>query len=330
MNKNQLLSLLYQQEGNYISGESMSQTLGVSRSAIWKQISQLREAGYLIESAPHKGYCLRSNPLQVESVKLAQILGDAPLGSTLIYTPTIDSTNTEVKRLASQNAPHGLLVIANEQTAGRGRQGRSFHSPSGQGLYLSLLLRPQLPHSDITNITAWVAVALCRGISQCCGVDLGIKWVNDLVWGNKKVCGILTELTLESETNFVEYVVIGIGINLRQSLEDFPEELRDTAISLETILGKSVNSTALCGAILKELNQMYSSFPQEKNSYLEEYRKLCITLDKDIQVLKGDSRRHAKALDIDNDFCLVVRYNPQETEHLSSGEVSVRGMYGYL
>lgn len=330
MGKEDILKLLYEKEGEYVSGESMSQQLGVSRSAVWKQISNLRKKGYEIDSITQKGYCLKQSPFGLEKEKLAKLLGNSLLGQQLICYNSIDSTNTEVKRLANEGAAEGLVVTAEQQTAGRGRRGRSFHSPSHQGLYFSILLRPPCSSQEISNLTAWVAVAVCRGISRLTSLELGIKWTNDIVWNKKKISGILTELTLESGSDFVEYVVVGVGVNVSQEKEDFPTELQDIASSLQQALGKSLDRNQLCASILLELNAMYSQFPDNKQDYLEEYRKYCISLNQPIQVLKGELRRGGTALEIDEEFRLLVEYDNGEKEALSTGEVSVRGLYGYV
>lgn len=332
MNLKDLLSLLYQQEGAHISGEQMSQQLGVSRTAIWKGISSLRKEGYLIESSTKKGYCLRSSPFPLEKEKILPHIQGQLLGREFQYFHSIDSTNTQVKREALLGAAEGLCVVSSQQTAGRGRRGRSFHSPAGLGVYFSLLLRPTLPLSQLMELTPWVAVAVCQAISQCCGIAPQIKWTNDIVWEGKKLCGILTELGLESDSDSLDYVVVGIGTNLSHKKEDFPEEVAEIAVSLEQILGKPVDHNQFCVALLQSLEKMYQGFPQEKAHYLKEYRAACLSTDREVLVLRGDDSRPAFASHVDEEFRLCVRYldGAQETASLSTGEVSVRGTCGYV
>lgn len=330
MTQDKLLHLLFASEGEYVSGEEMSTVLGVSRSAVWKGISSLRSAGYVIDSKPNRGYCLFKSPYGMESAKLSQLLKGDLFGSQISCVASIDSTNSEVKRQATQGVEEGLLVVADHQTAGRGRRGREFHSPAGQGLYFSMLLRPSGTYEEWMDFTAWVAVALCRGIASFCGISPEIKWTNDIVWQGKKLCGILTELALESESNFVEYVVLGVGVNVQQQERDFPEELQDIATSLGLATGREVNRAALCAHLVMCISQMYSCFPREKQAYLQDYRKYCVTIGKEVQVLFGEERRCGRAVDIDDNFRLLVDYQGGERGVLSTGEVSVRGMYGYI
>lgn len=331
MANDDVLRILLEQEGAYLSGESISNQLGVSRSAVWKSISILRNQGYHIASTPNKGYALQATPDRLIQAQLQQLLHQPQgVGCQLICLEEVDSTNTHLNQLALQGAPHGTVVTAETQTAGRGRRGRSFHSPQGTGLYCSTLLRPSCSSAEIANLTAWVAVALSDAIAQCCNLQPEIKWTNDLVLQGKKICGILTELGLESESDSVDYVVVGCGINVNQTKADFPQEIQSMATSLAEVAGKPIQRTPLCAAILTALNQMFLDFPTEKETYLNKYRNRCITLGKEIQVTQGSTHYQAIAQEIDQDFRLVVQDTQGETRVLSTGEVSVRGMYGYI
>lgn len=330
MSRETILSLLLAHQEDYLSGEAMSQQLGISRAAVWKAIETLRQEGYVITSAPNRGYRLDSAPDRIREGELSGHLSGCSLGSHLLCLDVIDSTNTECKRQAMAGAPHGLAVLSEEQTGGRGRLGRSFQSPKGCGLYLSLLLRPNLPPQEDVDFTAWVAVAVCDGIEAACGVRPQIKWTNDIVLGGKKLCGILTELGLESETNSLQYLVTGIGINVNHTPEDFDEEVRSIATSLSMYLGKPVRRAALAVEILKALDRMYAGFPHNKQEYLGRYRSDCLTVGKDVQLITPVSRQEARALSIDDEFRLVVELPDGTQKALSAGEVSVRGMYGYV
>ena len=330
MSREKVLSLLLEQGDAYVSGEDMSRRLGISRAGVWKAIQALRGEGYEIDSAPNRGYRLLSAPDRVREGELAGPLAGCLVGSSLACLDVIDSTNTECKRRAMAGAPEGLVVIAEEQTGGRGRRGRSFQSPRGAGLYLSALLRPRLEPEEVTDFTAWTAVAVCDGIQAACGVRPRIKWTNDIVMNGKKLVGILTELGLESETNALDYLVSGIGINVNQRPEDFSPDIRDMAASLAMVLGHPVRRTQLAAQVIRALDRMYRSFPKEKERYLEQYRADCLTPGNQVQLITPASRQEARALAIDDDFRLVVELPDGTRKALSSGEVSVRGMYGYV
>ena len=330
MSREKVLSLLLEQGGGYVSGEEMSRRLGISRAGVWKAVQALREEGYEIGSAPNRGYCLLSAPDRLREGELAGPLSGCLVGSTLVCLDTIDSTNTECKRRAVAGAPEGLVVTAEEQTGGRGRRGRSFQSPRGGGLYLSALLRPRLEPAEVTDLTAWVAVAVCDGIQAACGIRPRIKWTNDLVLNGKKLAGILTELGLESETNSLDYLVPGVGINVNQQPEDFDPELRSMATSLAMELGRPVRRAELAAQVIRALDRMYAGFPDNKQEYLDKYRADCLTPGNQVQLITPSSRQEARAIAVDDDFRLVVELPDGTRKALSAGEVSVRGMYGYV
>lgn len=308
----------------------MSRALGVSRAAVWKAIEALRQEGYEIASAPNRGYRLESAPDRVREGELSGPLSGCLVGRRLLCLDTIDSTNTECKRRAVSGEAEGLVVMAEEQTGGRGRLGRSFQSPRGCGLYLSVLLRPRLEPQEAADFTAWVAVAVCDGVEACCGVRPQIKWTNDIVLNGKKLCGILTELGLESETNSLDYLVTGIGINTNQRREDFAPEIRDMATSLSLELGRPVRRVELARHVIQALDRMYQNFPENKAAYLDRYRQDCLTTGRPVQLITPTQRREAQAVEIDGQFRLVVEFPDGSREALMAGEVSVRGMYGYV
>ena len=330
MSREKVLSLLLEQGGQYVSGEAMSRTLGISRAAVWKAIEALRQEGYVIQSAPNRGYCLEAAPDRVREGELSGPLEGCRVGGRLLCLETVDSTNTEAKRRAMAGAPDGLVILSEEQTGGRGRRGRAFQSPKGKGLYLTALLRPKLEPSQVADFTAWVAVAVCDGVEAACGLRPRIKWTNDLVLGGKKLCGILTELGLESESNTLDYLITGIGINVNHAPEDFDEEVRPIATSLAQALGRPVRRSQLAVEIIRALDRMYAQFPQNKEAYLAKYRSDCLTPGHPVQLITPASREEAFAVAIDDDFRLVVEYPDGRRAALSSGEVSVRGMYGYV
>lgn len=330
MSREKVLALLTEKRGAALSGEAMSRELGISRAAVWKAVEALRQEGYVIASAPNRGYCLQSAPDRLREGELSGPLTDCHLGHPLLCFECIDSTNTECKRRAMAGAPDGLVAVAEEQTGGKGRKGRAFLSPKGKGLYLSALLRPELSPAEVTDITAWVAVAVCDGIQASCGVRPRIKWTNDLVLNGKKLCGILTEIALEGESHALDYLVPGIGINVSQTPEDFGPELAATATSLSYELGRPVRRADLAVQVIKALDRMYAGFPRNRQEYLDKYRADCLTPGNQVQLITPTSRREAYAVEIDDQFRLVVEFPDGTRQALSAGEVSVRGMYGYV
>ena len=330
MSRERVLSLLRESGEEYLSGEAMSRRLGISRAAVWKAIEALRQEGYEIASAPNRGYRLQAAPDRLREGELAGPLSGCMVGRELLCLDTVDSTNTECKRWAMAGAPEGLVVTADEQTGGRGRLGRSFQSPRGCGLYLSALFRPRLEPARVADFTAWAAVAVCDGIEAACGLRPRIKWTNDIILGGRKLVGILTELGLESESNALEYLVTGIGVNVNHRPEDFTPEIRDMATSLLQQLGRPVLRTQLAVQIIRALDRMYAGFPENKGEYLAKYRADCLTPGNQVQLITPVSRQEARALEIDDQFRLVVELPDGSRKALSAGEVSVRGMYGYV
>ena len=275
MLRDEVLALLKAREGKPLSGEEMSRALGVSRAAVWKAMESLRDEGYVISSAPRRGYAL-------------------------------------------------------EQTGGRGRRGRSFVSPAGQGLYLSVLLRPRCPLEEVSTLTAWTAVAVCNAVERVCGVRPGIKWPNDVILDGRKLCGILTELELEAETAALRHVVVGVGINLTQTAADFGPEVAPVAVSLAQALGRAPRRAEMAAAVLAALDELYAAFPAERAAWLERYRADCLTLGRTVRLLRAGEEEEAFAEAVDDAFALVVRRADGSREAVSSGEVSVRGLLGYV
>ena len=244
-----------------------------------------------------------------------------PWKEQLRWYDTIDSTNTEAKRLAKAGAPQGTVLIADLQTAGRGRMGRQFASAQGAGVYLSVLLRPQCPPEQLMHLTCAVGTAMCDAVEVVTGIRPGIKWINDLVLEGRKLGGILTELSVDTATGLTEYAVIGIGINCNR--KHFPAELQDIATSL------CVDRAALAGAMIDALYSMNSRL-FEKEAVMARYQKDCITLGKAVNVHRTDCILRGQAVDLDANGGLIVTLDSGNTVTVSAGEVSVRGLYGYL
>ena len=253
-----------------------------------------------------------------------------PWQDSLLWFPSIDSTNTRARELATQGAPHGTVLIADHQTGGRGRRGRSFHSPAGAGIYMSMILRPNCPPEKLMHLTCATAVAMCDAVETACGIRPSIKWTNDLVCGKQKIAGILTELG-PIQRGTVSYAVIGIGINCCQAESDFPEDIRSMAGSLHSITGKPIDRAVVAAAMTDALYRMDETLLDKKEQMLSRYRADCITLGREISVVKADgTARHGTALDIDPEGALIAQFSDGPTETVNSGEVSIRGMYGYV
>ena len=249
------------------------------------------------------------------------------IGKKVLWLEETDSTNLVCRRMAAEGEQEGLVVLAREQTAGRGRRGRNFQSTKDLGMYLSVLLRPKQDMEVLSNLTAWVAVAVCEGVERACGVRPEIKWINDIILKGKKLGGILTELGLAQGK--IDHVVVGIGLNVNHVREDFEPELRDMATSLAQDGENLPSLPELAAHIVLALEEMYTGFPKNKGVYLEKYRAGCITTGKRVQLITPASREEGESLYIDDDFHLVVRMDDGSERTVSAGEVSVRGMYGY-
>ena len=330
MEQKAVLSLLQEAGDTYLSGEEMSKTLGVTRAAVWKQIARLREKGYEIEASTRLGYRLKSQPEPLERERVLEYLGEHPWKDTVQVLDSVDSTNNYLKLLGDQGAPEGTVAMADEQTGGRGRQGRSFASPKGVGLYYSLLLRPRCAPNQVSHTTIMVAVAVCDAIEAVCGVRPGIKWTNDIILNGKKLVGILTEMSVEWESASLQYLVTGIGVNCNHKLTDFPEAVQPMATSLALELGHPIDRCALAAELTRALHRVSRELLTEKEKWLDQYRRDCITLGRQVQVIRGEKRRTGLATGIDDNGGLIVRYDDGETGVVFSGEVSVRGLYGYV
>ena len=252
-----------------------------------------------------------------------------PWIETIHYFDTIGSTNDEARRMAKSGAPHGTVLIAGHQTGGHGRRGRSFHSPAGSGIYMSVLLRPDCAPTELMHLTCAAAVAMCDAIEQAVGFRPGIKWTNDVVCGKRKIGGILTELGFTNQ-GLVDYAIIGIGINCTQTELDFPDDIRGVAASLAMCSDANINTAAVAAAMIQAIQIMDQQLLSSKDKILSQYRYDCITLGQEIVLLRGEEKRYGIARDIDPDGGLVVEFQSGTLEVVSSGEVSVRGMYGYV
>lgn len=319
--KEQILEILEENRGKSVNGAWMAKKLYVTRSAVWKNIKQLQKEGYHIEAVPNRGYCLQASNDILTAQSITPYLKGKAANFVLDVRKTVTSTNTLAKEMAANGEAEGTIVIASEQTEGRGRMGRSFYSPASTGIYLSLILRPKLNIEDSLLITTSAAVAVAKAIEELTQEDVQIKWVNDLFMNGKKVCGILTEASLNVENGGLEYAIVGIGVNV--NTKDFPDDIKEVAGSVFSEKPKDQPTMSILAANI--LNNMAEAMDKlTDRSYLEEYKKRSFFLGKEIYVLKGKETLSAKAIDIDDRARLVVIYQDASIETLTSGEVSIR------
>lgn len=317
--KERILAILEEHRGTAVSGQTLAQAAGVSRTAVWKAMEQLRQDGHRIQGATNRGYMLApdSGVLCRETV-LPYITAQV----ALVTPGAVDSTNNVAKQLAQQGAPHGTVVLSHKQTAGRGRMGRRFESPEG-GIYVSILLRPQLPAQEGVRLTLGACVGVCRAMEQADGLQGQIKWVNDVYLEGKKVCGILTEAATSVENGMLEYVIVGVGVNYMEPPEGFPPALKDIAGSLYGPHRAPPLPRNRMAALL--IDQLMDCLERPLDAdILEEYRQRSLVVGKEVLVLRGESRRPALAEAILADGSLRVRYPDGSREDLCSGEVSIR------
>ena len=320
--KEKLLALLEDSKGTFFSGEEIARTLQVSRAAVWKAVNALREDGYTIDAATNKGYRLSPDSDILSPQGIRRFLKPEYRDLDLTVLPTAPSTNALVREKANQGCPEGCVIVACEQTAGRGRYGRQFFSPVDSGVYLSLLLRPTAySPQQATCLTAAAAAAMCQAIEAVTGQQPGIKWVNDIFLRGKKVCGILTEAAVGLETGTLNYMVLGAGLNLYPPAEGFPEEIQSIAGSvLERSCPEAKNR--LVGEFLNRFWDFYSH--PECRAYLEDYRARSLAIGRNVTVLSAGKAVSAYAYGIDDDFRLLVRYENGDTEALSYGEIRIQ------
>lgn len=325
--KGEILKLLKETDG-YVSGQELCRRFGVSRTAVWKVINQLKEEGYEIEAVRNRGYALKGAGDVLSEAELLSCLKTEWAGGRTVYFDATDSTNIQARRLAEAHAPHGTLVVSDRQDGGKGRRGRSWASPSGVGIWMSLILRPEIAPSSASMLTLAAALAVREGIQEETGLSPLIKWPNDLVLNGKKICGILTEMS--TELMEIQYVITGIGINVNQ--REFPPEIRDTATSLSLEAGRCFRRSSLIAAILKAFEKDYAAFLKtgDLSLLLEEYNACLVNRGKEVCILDPSGEYRAVAEGIDESGSLLVTLPDGTRREIISGEVSVRGIYGYV
>ena len=320
--KTKILKLLRKADG-YVSGQQICEQLDVSRTAVWKVIRQLKEEGYQIEAVRNRGYRIVEVPDVLTGEELKSLMQTQWAGRNIVYYPETDSTNLRIRELGDAGAPHGTLAVADMQTAGRGRRGRTWESPPGTSIYMSILLRPDIIPGAAPMLTLVMACSVAEGISDCENVDVRIKWPNDVIAGGKKLVGILTEMS--TQIDYINHVTIGVGINV--NMTEFPENIRDTATSLRLETGHEVRRAPLIAAIMKRFEENYAVFlkTQDMSGLMEKYSGMLINLDREVLVLGAEDSYKAHALGIDRQGELIVRREDGTEEKIYAGEVSVRG-----
>lgn len=323
----QILTMLLESGSQYLSGQIISKRIGISRAAIWKHVQTMQEKGWEIESVTRLGYRI-INANRYTAAGITACLDTEWMGKSLIYLDTVDSTNNRLKQLAADNAPEGTVVVADQQTSGRGRIGRTWASEKGCGIWMSVLLRPQMAPQDVQSLTLVAAVAVVEAILSCSGSLLegriGIKWPNDILIDGKKVCGILTEMGAEADA--VSWVVVGMGINVHHRQEQFPEEIRSIATSLAIACSSfHWNRNHLVSAILKNIENFIIVFVSSGFSdILERWRKYSITLGCDVLLTGPNGTVQVRAVDVLPDGRLLVEKADGERMAVLSGEISLR------
>ena len=320
--KDAVLQALEQARGERLSGGRLAAQLGVSRAAVHKAIGALRSDGLAIDGVPGEGYRLSSEDDSLTTAGVAALLDTDCIGRDLLVVPSLTSTNTVLKE-RYLGRPHGFVLLAEEQTGGRGRLGRSFASPAGTGIYLTILLHPTLPIQHIQFITIAAAVAVAEAIGRTAGFDPQIKWVNDVLMDGRKLCGILTEAMIEGETGTVSSLIAGIGVNLRPN-PDWPDEVRAVAGALSEF-GEPPRRAELAAAILSRFERAYSLLEQGRQAeLLERYRSRLYCIGREVTVIGPAAKYEALCTGLDENGHLLVRDKDGQEHTLSSGEISIR------
>ncbi|MHC1721473.1 MAG: biotin--[acetyl-CoA-carboxylase] ligase [Clostridiaceae bacterium] len=327
--KEDILSVLKSNPGAYISGQGLSEKLNVSRTSVWKYINALKEEGYVIESISKKGYKLISSPDILTYEEISPFLITKLIGRELYHFDTLDSTNDKAKELASKPGLDGAVVISEEQTTGKGRLGRNWVSPKHKGIWMSIILKPDLEPAVVPRITHVSAASVISAFKEL-GIDALVKWPNDIIINNKKICGILTEMS--GEINKISYIVVGIGINANLTREDIPADIIEKASSLLVETGCEADRKLIAAKVLNIFETLYNNFLNTGS--IEDSIKICrensILIGRDVRLISRQKESRAHAIDINSNGELIVRFEDGRIEAVISGEVSVRGLDGYI
>lgn len=334
MLKEKILLMLREADG-YVSGQELCERLGVSRTAIWKVIGQLKEEGYQIEAVKNRGYHMTAAPDVMTSEEIRSHLTTEVIGRCCVFYEETDSTNTQAKQLAEEGKPHGTLVCAERQTGGKGRRGRAWSSPPGEAIYMTLLLRPQIQPVHASMLTLVMGLAAAKACNETLYEKLGenapkvqVKWPNDLVLEGRKLAGILTEMS--AEVDYINYVVIGIGINV--NMRHFPEEVEKMANSLYLASGQTFSRAELTACCMKHFEECYNRFTatEDLSGLRVDYESLLVNRNEQVRVLDPRHEYMGKALGINDKGELLVEQEDGQVTAIYAGEVSVRGVYGYV
>lgn len=325
--KSEILRLLKEND-TYISGQQLCEQFQVSRTAIWKVIDQLKKEGYQIEAVRNKGYRLIESPDVMSKAEIDSLVDTKWAGKNVIYYDETDSTNNRAKEAGNNKEPHGTLFVADMQMAGKGRRGRVWKSPSGSSIYMTILLYPDISPVKAPQLTLIMAIAVAEGIREVTGLETKIKWPNDIVVNGKKICGILTEMS--TEIDYINHVVIGIGINV--NMETFPDEIAKTATSLRIEAGREFRRFELIAAIMEHFEKAYEAVCEAGSlePIMEDYNRLLVNCGRRVRVLEPEHEYDALALGIDKTGELQVECEDGSRKSVFAGEVSVRGIYGYV
>ena len=326
-NKTKILKILRNTDG-YLSGQELCEQLGISRTAVWKYMKQLKEEGYEIQSVQNKGYCLMEVPDVLGESEIKSRMETQWVGQRVYFYEKIDSTNTQAKRLAEEDAPSGTLVVSDCQVKGKGRRGRVWTSPKGEAIYMTILLRPQIRPDRASTVTLVMGLSVVQAIRNVLGLETSIKWPNDVVLNRKKLVGILTEMS--AQMDYIEYLVIGTGINANMTA--FSEELKDKATSLRMEMGRPVNRAALIAESMKCFEKNYEIFEktQDLSGLMEDYQAVLANLNQPVRVLEPGHEYSGIARGINEKGELLVEREDGTVTAVYSGEVSVRGLYSYV
>ena len=319
--KERVLTVLEENKGKSVSGSEIARSVGMTRSAVWKAVKVLREEGYSICAVTNKGYCLSEENDFLSEQSIVPNLNTRELGRKIDVFKTIDSTNNFAKSLAQLGAVNGTTVVAEVQTQREGRMGRTFYSPLGMGVYMSVIVRPKLSVEHSLLITSCAAVAVADAIEKVTKLKCSIKWVNDIYIGNKKVCGILTEAAVDVEQGGLEYAIVGIGVNVQNVT--FPKAVADIATSLKLECNESVSRSILAAEILNCLEERLDTINDK--SFIDEYRNRSNLINKRIEVTHNDVTTSMTCLGIDEYGRLIVKLDDGTEKALSSGTVRIAG-----
>ncbi|WP_182188514.1 biotin--[acetyl-CoA-carboxylase] ligase [Pectinatus frisingensis] len=320
--RSEILTILHKANGEYVSGAYLAEKLSVSRTAIWKHICILRKEGYNIDSKSRSGYRIISAPDLLTPGEIKAVLQTKFFGNEIKYYKTVDSTNNAAKKAALEDAAEGTVIVSEAQGSGRGRIGRGWFSPSQKGIWFSIILRPQFLPQEAPKCTLMAAVAITKAISAITGVTVGIKWPNDILYNGKKLVGILTEMNAEMDR--INYIIIGMGVNVNISEQDMPADIGQIATSLLQITGAKVSRASLLAQILLELERAYYDIKQYGfSTILAEWKKYSVTLGNNVKVISVNETFYGKAIDIDDYGALLIDTGKKVVRVLA-GDVSIR------